>query len=715
MAATIMSAAGIVYGKGFYEEERDDFYLFRWMSGSGELTVPADEASRNRFLTLPVFSEMLDFSQVLTVRRGGRVLAEFALLDHWNLYDVPLVPEGAAGDEAPAGSDANLTLSLNKLVPKDHCPDETRPLGVRIGPPELHDDEERHRSLQTFRLSADGVVYGKGFYKEEKDEFSRYRWMCGAGELTFPATESRGRYLALPVHSKFRDSSQVLTVRRGGRVLAELALLNSWNYYDIPLVPEGGPGDVAPAGSDLTVTLSLNKLASPAERPSRERPLGVRVGPPEIHDDEGRHRKLITVHEKAGDFLYGRDFSEEEKDDFTRFRWMPGSAELTIAAEATSRNRFLTLLVFSEFRNFSQVLTVRRGGRVLAELALLDHWNYYDVPLVPEGGPAEGKPVGSGAILTFSLNKLIPRKYYASDVRPLGIRIGPPELHDDETLHRNLRAFHRNAMLNYREMTEGKTVLESTPLNLGIDIYGKCNINPHCVYCLWDSMKVLEGDNIDTPVDARTLEGYGPFFTTARTLVNCSFGEPLLHPKLTELLEFCARNKKIVELATNGQAFTERTIKALVGKPIYLYISLDAASKATYAKIRNDRWDEILPGLRRLGEERRKAGNLPRIFMVFIPMRVNQDDLEEYFKLCLVVGADALVLRPMLFLTRPNIVEERGGHVFNYGKEMLNRREVEDVIRKAGEFSKLYGVPLASQFDFGLMKEPAVEKEGNAP
>lgn len=423
----------------------------------------------------------------------------------------------------------------------------------------------------------------------------------------------------------------------------------------------------------------------------------------------------MAAHTMTADgFVFGKGFYEEERDDFSRFRWMSGSAELTVPAEAASRNRFLTLPVFSEFRNFSQVLTVRRGGLVLAELALLDHWNYYDVPLVPEDGIGGGAPAGPAVTLTLSLNKLFPRKFYPDDTRQLGVRVGPPELHDDEGLHRNLQAFHRNAQLNYREMTEGKTALDSFPLNLGIDIYGKCNISPHCVYCLWDSMKVLEGANVDIPVDARTLEGYGPFFTSARTLVNCSFGEPLLHPKLTELMEFCARNRKIVELATNGQAFTERTIKALVGKPVYLYISLDAASKATYAKIRNDRWDEIIPGLRRLGEERKKAGNLPRIFMVFIPMRVNRDDLEEYFKLCLIVGADALVLRPMLFLTEPDIVEERGGHVFDYRNEMLNRREVEEIIRKAETYSRTYGVPLASQFDFGLMKEPAAANKGGA-
>jgi MoaA/NifB/PqqE/SkfB family radical SAM enzyme len=412
-------------------------------------------------------------------------------------------------------------------------------------------------------------------------------------------------------------------------------------------------------------------------------------------------------------FIYGKGWYEEERDDFSAFRWMSESAELAIPAGEAARFRYLTLPVFSEFRNFSQVLTVRRDGRVLAEIPLLDHWNYYGIPLSPEGAGEAAVP-SPEILLTLSLNKLFPFKHHPDDTRRLGVRIGPLDLHDDETIHRNLFAFRRNAELNYREMTGGRTVLESFPLNLGIDIHGKCNISPHCVYCLWDSMKVLEGDNVDIPVDAATLEGYGPFFTSARTLVNCSFGEPLLHPKLTDLLEFCSRNRKIVELATNGQAFTERTIKALVGKPIYLYISLDAASKATYAKIRNDRWDEIIPGLKRLGEERRKAGNLPRVFMVFIPMRVNRDDLEEYFKLCLIVGADALVLRPMLFLTEPDIIEERGGHRFEYAKEMLNRREVEEVIRKAGECSRKYGVPLASQFDFGLMKDPVVRPEGEA-
>ena len=161
-------------------------------------------------------------------------------------------------------------------------------------------------------------------------------------------------------------------------------------------------------------------------------------------------------------------------------------------------------------------------------------------------------------------------------------------------------------------------------------------------------MKEMEGDRVDAVVDDAALKGYGPFFRSARYLVNCSFGEPLLHPRLAEILNACAERKKIIELSTNGQAFTDRTIKALVGKPVNLYVSLDAATRETYAKIRNDRWDDIVPSLVRLNEERQKAGRLPRIYLVFIPMRVNAGDLEEYFRLAQRIEADKLVLRPLL-------------------------------------------------------------------
>jgi len=336
---------------------------------------------------------------------------------------------------------------------------------------------------------------------------------------------------------------------------------------------------------------------------------------------------------------------------------------------------------------------------VIGEIPLIKNWNYYSFAL-----PANERldPDKSGYELWFSLNRLFPEKYHENDPRELGIKISAISFHNDQKIHEDFLFFHKNIRLNYEERKQGKIELESYPLNLGIDLFAKCNMKPPCVYCLWDWTKEWEEGHIEDVVDAKTFEDYGPFFRSSRLLINCSIGEPLMHPQFEQILDYCAKHNKIMEISTNGQTFSKRTIKALVGKPIYLYISLDAATKETYAKIRNDRWDSIIPNLELLNEERKKKGNLPKIHMVFIPMKVNRHDLEEYFRLCQRIEADALILRPLLVLNDPKIEHDRGGYHFDYIKELLPREELEEIFKKCEEYSKKYGVPVANQFSFGV-------------
>lgn len=394
-----------------------------------------------------------------------------------------------------------------------------------------------------------------------------------------------------------------------------------------------------------------------------------------------------------------------EYDKVFAFRWMSSKARVTLPAPVVRDFRYLVFPVFSEYTDYSQRLTVSFNGRRVADLPLLFQWCNYTVDLrsaeQDRAGSTPASPSPQGGELGLSLNKVFPAKYHPGDGRELGARVGVFDFNNDPERYLDFRFFLENAQLNYGEMLAGKTELSSFPLNLGIDLYGKCNIKPPCVYCLWDRMKILEGELADLVIDDRTLESYGPFFKSARNLVNCSFGEPLLHPRFQEILESIGRHGKFLELSTNGQAFTERTVRALVGKPVYLYVSLDAATPETYAKIRNDRWEGIIPNLELLNQERKKAGNFPKLFMVFMPMRVNRQDLEPYFQLCRHLDADSLVLRPLLYLWNPKIEADRGGYHFDYKKEMLSREEVEEIIRECQRLSKLYGVPVANQFNFG--------------
>jgi len=405
----------------------------------------------------------------------------------------------------------------------------------------------------------------------------------------------------------------------------------------------------------------------------------------------------------APEVVFKDGWYEEEDDGFYRFRWMRSRASLVLPPRPRE-GRFLWLHIFSEYVNHSQVLSLALGGRRVAELPLLQQWSPYSVDLGPSVEPVEPS---QGQEFILELNKVFPRKYHPDDDRELGVRVGPMSFHGDAAGHERFLLFLDNARRNFREMKERRTVLSSHPLTLGIDLYGKCNISPPCVYCLWDKMKDMEGGQTDLVVDDRTLEGYGPFFTSSRNLINCSFGEPLLHPRLAEILELCEREGKFVELSTNGQAFTPRTIGALVGKAVKLYVSLDAATAETYAKIRNDRWDGIVPNLERLNRERKKANGFPKIFMVFMPMKVNRDDLEEYFRLCRRIEADALVLRPLIYIHKPKIRKDRGGYHFDYKNEYLSDEEFRDIAARAEEYSRRYGVVVVSQTSFGTTAPPS--------
>lgn len=527
------------------------------------------------------------------------------------------------------------------------------------------------------------IHYLEGWYGAEHDGLHPFRWMGKEAALVVKGLPSSGQKILqfaarCPIS---HESVRRLTIVLNGRLLAERTISPCFMSYSIPFEED----------KDLTFEFKLDHTSGVEGDP---RDLGIAV----------REIKVLNLAE-ADSPLYGEGWYDWESGDFFPFRWMGQRADILLPSTPFKASRYLSFAAASEYSDLRQSLSLALGEKHLAELQLLYRWNRYSL-ILPSASEAD-----TPFELRLIVNRLFSGEEHPEDARELAIRVGRLEFHNDDQLYGRHISFHRNAVLNYREMTSGKTKLESFPLSLGVDLYGRCNIKPHCVYCLWDWSKEEEGDFVDAVVDEKILESYGPFFGFSRNIINCSIGEPLLHPRLEEVLEFCADQGKMIEISTNGQAFTERTIKAIIGKPIILYLSLDAACRETYAKIRNDRWDSIIPNLRRLAQERKNAGHLPKIHMVFIPMRVNRGDLEAYFRLCRDIEADALVLRPLFKLKNPRIKEDRGGYHFDYEKEILTREELEEVFGRCDEFSIKYGIPVANQFAFGLKPEAGTKRK----
>ena len=350
----------------------------------------------------------------------------------------------------------------------------------------------------------------------------------------------------------------------------------------------------------------------------------------------GRGPASSVLERTAADGRCAAGFYALEDDSVERFRWMGQRGRIEFAPRAESG--FAEFRVWSGFHDLRQRLTVETGGA--PETFELPHgWWTVSVPM----------PAGRGA-MTLRADRQLPRPARPGDGRQLAVRVAAPRAHGDAARHRTVAGQLRNAVLNTREALEGRAELASTPTNLGIDMHGACNVKPPCVYCDWDYAKAQEQDNVDAPFNLDTLGDYGPFFENAESLVNCSIGEPFMMKDFDALLDRFADGNKAVEITTNGQILTDRNVARLVGRRIELYVSLDAATAGTYARLRNDTFDRILGNLRRLVAVKGGRGGLPRLHLVFMPMQVNR---HEAFDQSFFGGAGMTLYRRLRRIARP--------------------------------------------------------------
>lgn len=99
-------------------------------------------------------------------------------------------------------------------------------------------------------------------------------------------------------------------------------------------------------------------------------------------------------------------------------------------------------------------------------------------------------------------------------------------------------------------------------------------------------------------------------------------GEPMLHPKAVELMEYAKKVGAKVGLITNGSKFTEESTRRLLEAQVdMIEFSVDAADPDTYAKVRKGLiWETLLDNVKRMVELRNKLRSKTKI----IASSVNQ-------------------------------------------------------------------------------------------
>jgi MoaA/NifB/PqqE/SkfB family radical SAM enzyme len=334
-----------------------------------------------------------------------------------------------------------------------------------------------------------------------------------------------------------------------------------------------------------------------------------------------------------------------------------------------------------------RLLVIGAGCDQRIEIGLYRGWRTYCLGLADLSGPE----------LEFEVDPLI---QVPGDSRELGVMLRSFELLQDREQYEFARMKTSNRSMNMEEFSEGKALLSSYPPQVRIDIETRCNLRPRCAYCHWDETKLMEEES---PLrnTLETISGLDEFITCAEQIVDCGYGEPLLNPDLSKILDELKARRIRLEMTSNGVLLAPDIRRVLLGRQLTLYVSIDSATEPGYRRYRHASLDRILDNLRDLCIEKERYGGLPRVIVSFIAMSSNFEEFEQFLERMVAIGVDAIKIRSLFCDPGFEVISAgASSRRFDYRRELLDDATLAEFLDKAKTLARSAGIPLVCEHDF---------------
>ncbi len=190
----------------------------------------------------------------------------------------------------------------------------------------------------------------------------------------------------------------------------------------------------------------------------------------------------------------------------------------------------------------------------------------------------------------------------------------------------------------------------SMPLHMQFELTNYCGLR--CPVCPTGSQAVdRRPQAIDVGLFERVMNEVGPHLLTASLW---AWGEPLLHPRLKEILRAARKHDVITLLSTNGQCLNQdRILEALVQEPPdYLIVAFDGLTDETNSQYRvGATLAPILDGVKKLAELKRLRGlSAPLLNMRYIVMNHNQHEVPQLEEFARRHDFELLTIRNIFFI-----------------------------------------------------------------
>ena len=283
------------------------------------------------------------------------------------------------------------------------------------------------------------------------------------------------------------------------------------------------------------------------------------------------------------------------------------------------------------------------------------------------------------------------------DSRELGVMLRRIVWHNDSARHRHMEQMRANAILNEEEYRAGAVIMRSYPPLLRITIATRCNIASAepCVYCSW---KFVKDEEHGAPTyDLKFLEGLDRYLSVAKHVSDCSFGEPPMQAEFPQIVDRIADDSRIFSFTSNGTTLNRKTREALLGRNLTVYVSIDSATAAGFARYRDRSFDRIIANLRALCRDKKLHRNLPHVTASFLVMQSNQHEVCDFIALMHSVGVDRVKLASLhreACMDLDGTIKQRDDFVFDYEKEVMALAELDAIADEAQAAADELGISL---------------------
>ncbi|MBS0150355.1 MAG: radical SAM protein [Nitrospira sp.] len=188
------------------------------------------------------------------------------------------------------------------------------------------------------------------------------------------------------------------------------------------------------------------------------------------------------------------------------------------------------------------------------------------------------------------------------------------------------------------------------PSQVIIDVTEVCNLA--CIHCPHPEFKKSEYYSacyLEPELNAKIVDevrDHGQGYT--QYIRYSSEGEPLVHPKGYEMIEYAARNSGVyVTLTTNGTIMNEKRTRRLLDSGVHMIdISIDAFTPETYAKIRvNGDLDVTRKNVLNLLAWIKQTSSPTKVVVSFIEQPENRQEAVKFQTFWEEQGVDFAVIR----------------------------------------------------------------------